>query len=134
MVSSWRGTVSWSKRKGTERVRCLNIIRMASTSLGVSRRCQGANPHRNLAHNNSKLVENQLRWAKMSAKVGVLEYNQSPTGEPRSHYKRKQAQDLVERGLAVWINRFRIQRISPGLETTNRVSDKNLQLHSKRKT
>ena len=69
----------------------------------------------------------------MSAKVGILEYNQSPTDEPRSHYKRKQAQDLVERGLAVWINRFRIQRTPPDLETTNRVSDKDLQLRTKTK-
>lgn len=48
----------------------------------------------------------------MSSKAGVLGPEQSATDRPRFQYKRSVAQSLVERGLAVWIDKWCIRRVA----------------------
>ena len=59
------------------------------------------------------------------SRIRVLEHNQSTSD---FHYSRKVAKDLVAKGLAVWVDRWTIQRTPPGIQIKNGDSEKNLLL------
>src|ERR1700722_2493299 len=56
----------------------------------------------------------------MSNTIKVFNYNENPHKDrARLHYSRSAADDLVNKGLAIWVHRFAVQKRAPRVEMNN---------------